>query len=172
MGISTAQLRNVDRAAGRLREGDEEIGNERRVERADDPGLRPQVVHEVRSAAEIHGDGDEALVHRHGDRGVAHDALAIAERFIDRAAEHEAEVFHGVVLVHVEVALRLHREVEETVHGDELEHVVEERQSRIDRGFSRAVEREAHLDVGLLRASRPSPSSCRRHQTRASIDAA
>ena len=51
--------------------------------------------------------------------------LPVAERLREELAEHDAHVFDGVVLVHVEIALRLQLEVEAAVLGEQLQHVVE-----------------------------------------------
>ena len=77
-----------------------------------------------------------------------------------------------MVLVDLDVALGPERQVEESVHRHELEHVVEERQPRRDLRLPRAVQREADLDVGLLRAPGAAGASRCGHQLRASIDAA
>src|SRR2546430_301778 len=46
VGVAAADLRDVKRAARALHQRDEEIGHERRIEGADDAGLRRQVVRE------------------------------------------------------------------------------------------------------------------------------
>ena len=55
--------------------------------------------------AEIDGGDGERFVHRHDEIAGAVDALLVAERAIDSLAERDADVFDGVVLVDVEVAL-------------------------------------------------------------------
>src|SRR5438128_2260347 len=85
------------------------------------------------------------------------------ERGVQRAPEREADVLHGVVLIHVEVAFRLEREVEQPVHGDELEHVIEERQARSDIGLAFPVESQGDLDVRLLALSHL-PRGARAHE--------
>src|SRR5438445_4993252 len=84
VGVAAADLRDVKRAARALHQRDEEIGHERRIEGADDAGLRRQVVREVRPPTEVERDADEALVHRQLERRVTHQTLAVAERRIDR----------------------------------------------------------------------------------------
>src|SRR5206468_9778713 len=121
----------------------------RSVERSNDALRRPQIGGEIRSAAEVERNRHETLVHRHLERRVADDPGAIAERLIDRAAERQREILDGVVLVDVEIAVRFHLEVEKAVYRDELEHVVEERQTGRDVVFTRAVEVDADLDARL-----------------------
>ena len=45
---------------------------------------------------------------------------------LDRLAEHDADVLDGVMLVDVEVALGVHRQVHDAVPGHQLQHVVQE----------------------------------------------
>ncbi len=65
-------------------------------------------------------------------------------------AEGDANVFYGVVLVHVEIALRRYFEIEGSVAGYEIEHVIEETDAGVDAGFALAVEIEFEADIGLV----------------------
>ena len=84
----------------------------------------------MRPAAEIDRRDRERLVHRHHEVAGAVDAAAVAERLRHRLAERDAEILDGVVLVDVEIAGRLHRQVEPAVRREQLQHVVEERGCR------------------------------------------
>ena len=53
--------------------------------------------------------GHQRLVHRQRRRAVAHDAGAVAERLLERAAEHQPDVLDGVVGVDLDVAARRDR---------------------------------------------------------------
>ena len=77
----------------------------------------------------------------------------VAERLGDRLAERDAAILHRVVLVDMQVARHLDGEVEEAVAGEELEHMVEEADTRLDVGLSRSVEAHAHRNVRLGRAA-------------------
>src|SRR5947208_6275894 len=54
------------------------------------------------------------------------------------------------MLIDVEVAFGFDGEVEGAVAGNELEHVVEETDSRGDAGFSAAVQIQANADIGFV----------------------
>ena len=107
--------------------------------------------HEERTPPEVERRLAERLVHRDGGEAVARDAAPLAERLVQRLAEHEAHVLHRVVVVHVEVARALHREVHERVLLEQLEHVVEEADARVDLARARPVEVERQRDVRLFR---------------------
>ena len=84
----------------------------------------------MRPAAEIDRRDGERLVHRHDEVAGAVDALAVAERLQHRLAERDADVLDGVVLIDVEVARRLQREIEAAVTREQLQHVIEEADAR------------------------------------------
>ena len=72
--------------------------------------------------------------------GKAGDAKLVAHGFGKCLAEHDAHVFDRVVRVDLKIALRFHGEVEQTVARERIEHVVEERDARVDIGLARAVD--------------------------------
>ena len=97
------QLRVVrDRAEELLRQ----LGLEAR--RSWRPGSRPSKAQNGRPLTSI-AQARERLVHRHGRVAVAGDAAAVAERLVERLAEHDADVLGGVVRAGLEVAGRLAR---------------------------------------------------------------
>ena len=83
-------------------------------------------VDQRRAAAEVDGDDGEGFVHGQDEVAGAVDAFAVAEGFGEELAEDDADVFDGVVLVDVEIAIGFELEVEAAVFGEELQHVVEE----------------------------------------------
>src|SRR4051812_14708961 len=66
----------------------------------------------VGTAGDVDRRAGARLVHRHQRVAVAGDAGAVAQRLVDRLAEHDARVLHSVMRACLEVALRLHVEVE------------------------------------------------------------
>ena len=82
---------------------------------------------------------------------VAGDAGAVAERAVERLAEHDPGVLDGVVRAGVEVAGDVDGQVEPAVAGEQVEHVVEEADAGAARAGAAAVEAEGERDVGLAR---------------------
>src|SRR5206468_1621381 len=93
----------------------------------------------------------ERLVERDERVRETADAPLVAERFAQGLPEHDADVFHGVVQVDLEVAFRLHGEVEPAVLAELFEHVVEERDAGGHRCGARTVDRQREVDGRLLR---------------------
>ena len=83
---------------------------------------------------------------------VAFDATLVAEGVLEGLAEGEPDVFDGVVIVDVGVAVASDAEAEAAVLGDVVEHVVEEAHAG-DVLIGPAVEVEVEGDVGLAGAS-------------------
>ena len=87
---------------------------------------RPGVDDEGRAPAQVDGGDGERLVHRHDEVARAQNAALVAQREVEGLAQRDAHVFHGVVLIDIEVALAGEREVEAAVAREQLQHVVEE----------------------------------------------
>ena len=104
---------------------------------------------EIGTAAKVYGDAGERLVHWKEEKPVSHDPGFIAECFLECLAEHDADVFDGVVVIDFDVAITFHFEIEETVLGKKREHVIEEGDSGVDGALASAVYGEAERDVGL-----------------------
>ena len=60
---------------------------------------------EVRPASEIERDTDQAFIHGQLQRGVAAESFSVAQGLVDGAAQNQANVLDGVVLVDLDVPL-------------------------------------------------------------------
>ena len=65
-------------------------------------------------------------------------------------AERDADVLGGVVRAGLEIAARLHRQVEAPVTGQQVEHVVEKADAGVGAAFAGTVEIQIELDLSLL----------------------
>ena len=142
---------------------------------------RVDLVDEERAAREVERDLHERFVERARARSRTGARRALSpSASLQRGAEHDADVFDGVVQVDLEVARGLDREVEAAVLAELLEHVVEERDagrdarrvpapSTIERRASIVVSFVSRCSSARLRASsvtsrpprRASPSAAR-----------
>ena len=46
--------------------------------------------------------------------------------FANKLPEHDADVFHRVVLIHIQIALGVQLQIEAAMLGEQLQHVIEE----------------------------------------------
>ena len=110
--------------------------------------------HQKRPAGNVDRDAGQRLVHRQVDVGVARDALHVAERLLHRLAERDADILGRVVVIDVQVALGPHRDVDQRVARQLVEHVVEKADAGRDRRRAAAVEVDRDGDVGFLGLAR------------------
>src|SRR5882724_3826370 len=137
--------------AGGLREALKEILDKLDLKIADALRCDFRVYDAKGPAAEIDGGGSKSLVHGHEEISGAQDAALRTESFLYGFAKGDADIFDGVMLVHVEIAAGLHLQIECAVTRDEFEHVVEEANSRRDACFSTAIQIHLQMNVGLVR---------------------
>ncbi len=118
----------------------------------------------MRAAAEIDRRHRQRFVHRHHEVASPIDALAIAKRLADRFAQRDADVLDGVVLIDVEIAGGVDRQIEGAVPRHEIEHVVEEADAGTVVEPAPPVERERQRDRRFRRLPRSLPLCAQRLQ--------
>ena len=92
----------------------------------------------------------QRLVHRDQRIAIALDAGALAQRLGHRLADGDAGILGGVVEVDMQIALRLHLEIDQAVARELLQHMVEKADAGRDLGTARAVEIDRDADLGFL----------------------
>ncbi len=85
---------------------------------------------------------------------IAPDAALVAQRLVQRLAQHDADILDRVMVVDVQVALGMHRQVENRVARQLVQHVIEEPDARAVLVLPGAVEVERHRHLGLGRLPR------------------
>ena len=152
--VAAAQRVEVQVEARVVGERPEEVLEELRRHGADHRRLERHVEVQERPAGEVDDAARQRLVERDVGVAEADDALLVAERLLERLAQHDAHVLDRVVRVHVQVALRRDLQVEAAVGRERRQHVVEEADARRDLRPPVAVEVERQADLGFLRAAR------------------
>jgi hypothetical protein len=71
---------------------------------------------------------------------VKQDALFIADRFAERLPEGDADVFHRVVSIDVQVSLGFDIKIYLAMPGNLIQHMLEEREAGIEGALTGAVE--------------------------------
>ena len=82
--------------------------------------------------------------------GVTGDALHVAECLLHRSPERDADVLGGVVVIDMQIALGLDRNVDARMPRQQVQHVIEEADAGRDRRTALPVEIDLDLDVGFL----------------------
>src|SRR6516225_6031818 len=133
-----------------LGEALEEILDQFGLELPDGPRSEVRLDDAKRAAAKIDGCGGQCFVHGHQEISCAENAALRSERGVDRFTEGDADVLDGVVLVNLEIAGGLETQIEAAVARDEIQHVIEETNSRRDVRLAAAIEAEAQIDLRLF----------------------
>src|SRR5687767_5508305 len=93
----------------------------------------------------------QCFIHRCEAIADADDSLTITECFIEGLTQGECHIFNGVMCVYLEIALRLHRQVEESMDGKMCQHVVEESNSSVDLMLADAVQIQFDRNLCFIR---------------------
>src|SRR5208283_4708727 len=132
------------------REAVEEVSHEFCLEIAHQTRSDLGINHGGPAPAEIDGDHAQSFVHRHHEISRAQDATLTAQRLGEGLAERDADVLDGVVLVHVEIAVRMKLQVERAVARNQLQHVIEKTDSAADLGATSTFDRQHNANVGFI----------------------
>lgn len=136
--------------AGIHGEGMKPFAHELGIELADLVAGEIDLEHQDRPARDVDHDARQRLVHGQVDVGIAGDAGHAAERLLDGLPQRNTGVLGGMMMINVQVAHRLDREVDAGMTGEEIEHMVEKADAGRDVGRAGAIEVHSHLDVGLF----------------------
>ena len=107
------------------------------------------IQHQVGPAAQVNRGDGQRFIHRHHEVPGAIDTLFGTQRLAQKLAQDEAHVFHGVVLIDIQITTRLQIQVEAAVPGEKLQHMVEEANAGRDFVSAMAVQIQAPADIGL-----------------------
>jgi hypothetical protein len=107
MRVAAAKQIHMQREAAVRRQRTKELRRERHVVITQLlPRRRLGMIGEKRATADVHDDACERVVQRHAGLAEPADPASLAQRLSERLPQDDPDVFHGVVLVHVQVAAR------------------------------------------------------------------
>ena len=135
---------------GMMHEAIEEIGQQLRLQIADEAHLHQVFINQRGPAAQIHGNHGQRLIHRQHEISRAVDAFAVAQSLRKQLPHDDADIFHGMVLVHIEIAIGFQLEVEAAVLREQLQHVIEEADAGRDLIASAAFDAQFGGDARLF----------------------
>jgi hypothetical protein len=141
--VLSRKFSNVEVQAPFLCEGLEEVSNVLRRQLSYQLTPELQVDRRIRPAAEVHCDQDERLVHRNKGVSETRYAAPLSKSLVERLAQHEAYVLDQVVRVALDISGRFNAQVESSVLGELLQHVVEHPDARADLVAASAI----HIQV-------------------------
>ena len=131
---------DMQRDAGIHGESLKEFAHELRVESADPVRMEAGAEDEKGPARNVDGDTGQGLIHGQMYIRIAGDALHIANGLTESLTKRDADIFHRVVVINMQVALRFDRQINERVAGNLVEHMVKKAHPRRDVALACAVE--------------------------------
>ncbi|MNN46372.1 hypothetical protein D3C81_1607510 [compost metagenome] len=147
VGIDAAQVVDMQGYARMVDETAEELDGQVDVEAAHARTRERHVELQAGAAGEVDHHARQAFVQRHVAVAVAGNALLVANGPGDSLAKRDADVFHRMVVVDMRVAGGFDLQVEHTMPGDLVKHVVEERHARRQFLAAGAVEIQGNADL-------------------------
>jgi len=77
------------------------------------------------------------------------DTALVGERLGKRLSECDADILDRVMRIDVQIALRTHLKIDQPMPADLIEHVVEERNPRLDGRFAGTIKIQPDADPGF-----------------------
>src|SRR5690606_20919684 len=128
----------------------EELARQVDIEAADVRAGEGHVVEEPGAPGKVDDHPREGLIEGHVSMAVPAHAGLVAHGGRKGLAQRDADVFHGVMVVDVDVAIAVDVEVDQAVAGDLVEHVVQEGNPGVDALAARAIEIDGCSHAGFL----------------------
>jgi len=149
--VAAVRDRHVEIHPGIRAKGLEKLLNQFNRKLPDRLSRKLHLEHERRPTRKIDGYLGKALIHRHDRPAIAIDATLIAKRFFEGLADHDSHVFNGVVVIDLQIPLGFNVQIDQAVTRQQVQHVVKESDSGMNRSVPRAVQVQRHPNLGLLR---------------------
>lgn len=130
-----------------------EIGGQFRVEIPDAGRRHGHVPGPERTSTQVDGDGHESFIHRKDHVPIAAYSGLVAQGAVDRGAQANSDVLGRMVRIDVEIAFAGDHQIEQSVLGEQFEHVIKEAYSGLDLGLAAAIKVEPETDLGFSRRS-------------------
>ena len=105
------------------------------------------------AAGNVHRGEHQRLVHGQNHAAIAPDAAPLAQRLIERAPQRDANVFRGVVEIHIGIAFAGEFQIEIPVPGEQLQHVVQKAAAGLHRVFPLAIQFQGERDARFRRVT-------------------
>ena len=127
----------------------EELVHQLRIELADARGGEGHVHTQAGAARKIDHHARQRLIQRHVGVAIAANAFFVAHGLGKSLAQGDADVFHGVVAVDVQVTGAFHVQIDQAVARNLVQHVVQKANTGIEAGNAGAVQVDAHAHARL-----------------------
>ena len=149
VGVDAVNVLEMQGDAGVHGEGLEPFAHKFGIEVPDLGARKVATENEEGAAGHIDSAARQGFIHGQVTRAIAADSLAVAQGLGDRLTQGNAGIFHGVMIVNVQVAFGFQCHVDQRMAGQLLQHMVEETYSRSDFICAFAVEVDFACDFSF-----------------------
>ena len=129
----------------------EEFMDQIDVEAANPRTQEVDPVLDSRTPGKIDDNARQGFVQGYVGMAVAHDALLVTKRLLEGLAKRNADIFDGVVIVDVQIAVGADFKIEGAVARDLFEHMLEKRNTSGKAGFAGSIKIERDADLRFQR---------------------
>jgi hypothetical protein len=110
-------------------------------------------IHEDRTTRKIHKYPCQRLIHGKNEAPVPADAPFVPQGRSKCVAEGAGDILDGVVIIHMKVSHGFHFQIEQSLLGNVMQHVIQKANARGDTRDPCPIERQGYLYLGLCRSS-------------------
>jgi hypothetical protein len=125
------------------------VGDEAGSQLADAVTAKLALKDKVAPPTEIDGHQGQGFVH--GDNRMTHadDAGAIPQSLGQGPAQHNGNIFNGMVFIDVQIATGLDLQVKPGMAGQGMQHMIQKADTGLNSGLAGAIDIELDLDIGF-----------------------
>ena len=149
MCVRSPKVVDVQRHPGVVDEALKELVEQINIETADHAACEAHVEHQPRAAGQIEHHPRQGLVQRHIGMPVTSDTLLVSDRLGEGLTQRDADILHRVVRVDVQITPGEDIQIDQTMPGDLVEHVLEKRYPGLHACHPAAVEIDRDSDLRL-----------------------
>jgi len=151
--ILTTQVVDVQRHQCVIGKTLEKFMRQVNIEGADHRALERHMEFQSGATRQIHHHARQCFVERHIGVTIAAQSFLVAHRFRKGLTEGDADIFHRVVRINVQIALGFDLQIHHAMARDLIEHVIEEGHAGIQLLLTAAIQIDLHADLRFQRVA-------------------
>lgn len=149
MGVLTTQIIDVQRHARMIDQTMEKLREQINIELTDHRPRKIAMHLQARTSGEINHHPRQRLVKRHIAMSVASQPLLVAPGLGQGLAERDADIFHRMMGIDVQIAFGVDIQINQTMTRDLIKHVIKKGNTGGKSALTSAVKIQTHSDLRL-----------------------
>ncbi len=104
----------------------------------------------IGTTRQVDGHMCQGFIHRRKAIAHADNAFAVAKRLVEGLSQRQGNIFHRVMSIDVQITFCLNGEIEQSMHGEMGQHVIEKTNACGDFMFASSIQIEFDLDLCFI----------------------